>query len=189
MKGVSLLATALLAGCNAYASRPPVNAVKDAPIAHFARVRDGLYRGGHPSAAGLDYLKAHGVRTIVDLEVADLVEASPGAIHDEERGAKVRGIRWVHAPMSAFEPALSGRFDAQVDRLMTVLADPHAGPVYVHCLHGQDRTGLVIGLERVIVEGWTPGRAHAEMVRDGFHTAFAGLDGYFERKTHSEADR
>ena len=57
---------------------------------------------------------------------------------------------------------------------------------YVHCAHGQDRTGLVIGLERVIDEGWTPKAAHDEMLKLGFHPLFEGLNHYFEEKTGFE---
>jgi protein tyrosine/serine phosphatase len=57
-------------------------------------------------------------------------------------------------------------------------------PIFVHCAHGQDRTGLVIGLERVLIEQQAPQAAHDEMVKIGFHTMFIGLESYFERKTN-----
>ena len=89
--------------------------------------------------------------------------------------------------MSAFEPAQSDRFDQQMDEILKVLksASP-TDPVYVHCKHGQDRTGLVIGLDRVINEGWQAQLAHDEMVKIGFHTSFLGLQEYFENKAHWE---
>jgi protein tyrosine/serine phosphatase len=87
--------------------------------------------------------------------------------------------------MSAFEPAVSHAFDRHIDEILAILktATPDDG-IYVHCKHGQDRTGLVMGLERVIDVGWQPKDAHDEMVRIGFHTAFLGLQEYFENKTH-----
>jgi protein tyrosine/serine phosphatase len=154
------------------------------PITNFHEVRPGLYRGAHPDDAGLDYLKSIGVKTIVDLEVADLVEAMPWDITGEEKAAKARGIVWLHEPMSAFELGLSDRFDNEIESILAVLKDKAQGPVYVHCKHGQDRTGLVIGLERVLIEGWNPADAHDEMVKIGFHTGFLGLEDYFERKTN-----
>lgn len=155
-----------------------------APIANFVKVRDGLYRGGHPDGAGLDYLKKLGVKRIVDLEVGDFIEAFPWDISSELSDAKARGLTELRYPMSAFEPAVSDRFDEQMDEITALLktATPEDG-IYVHCKHGQDRTGLVIGLERVFDEGWKPQDAHDEMVRLGFHTFFLGLNDYFEDKT------
>ncbi len=153
------------------------------PIANFAQVNGRIYRGGHPDARGLDYLKSIGVRTIIDLEVSDFIEAYPWDIDAEVEGAASRGLALVREPMSAFEPALSSRFDARIDSIIARLGDASQGPFYVHCLHGQDRTGLVIGLERVLIENWEAKRAHDEMVTRGFHTAFIGLDEYFDRKT------
>ena len=154
-----------------------------APIPNFEKVRDGLYRGGHPDAEGLDYLKTIGVKTIIDLEVGDFIEAYPWSITEEMDGAADRGISLLRQPMSAFEPAVFGVLDGKIDAIMAMLSDPSQGPFYVHCLHGQDRTGLVIGLERVLIENWAPQDAHDEMVRLGFHTFFIGLDGYFTRKS------
>jgi protein tyrosine/serine phosphatase len=160
--------------------------VAKAPIANFVKVRTGLYRGGHPDANGLDYLKKLGVKTIVDLEVEDFIEAFPWDISEEVNGAQARRIALLRFPMSAFEPALSSRFDDQMDAIEKVLVDPSRAPVYVHCKHGQDRTGLVIGIERVEHEKWTPKAAHDEMVKLGFHTFFLGLEHYFEEKTGYE---
>ena len=154
-----------------------------APMANFKKVRSGLYRGGHPDAAGIAYLKKIGVKTIVDLEIGDFIEATPWSISDELDAASAAGITVLRYPMSAFEPALSRRFDDAMSSILAVLADKSRAPIYVHCKHGQDRTGLVVGLERVELEGWTPAKAHAEMVTIGFHTAFVGLEEYFENRT------
>lgn len=158
-------------------------ATSEVPIANFRQVSETLYRGGHPDAAGMQYLASIGVRTIVDLEVADFIEATPSVIRSELADAAAAGIDVVRAPMSAFEPALSTRFDRQMDEVLATLADPDRGPIYVHCRHGQDRTGLVIGLERVKNEGWAPADAYAEMLEIGFHPGFLGLNHYFETKT------
>lgn len=45
----------------------------------------------------------------------------------------------------------------------------------VHCTHGQDRTGLIVGMYRVLHEGWTKERAYAEMRAHHFHPALLGV--------------
>jgi tyrosine-protein phosphatase SIW14 len=161
---------------------PPGAATVDAkaPIANFAHVRDGLFRGGHPDHDGLEYLQRLGVKTILDLEIGDLIEATPAEIHEEEETAKEMGFHFVRLPLSAFQPFVS---DDEMNRVLRILGDADQAPVYVHCKHGQDRTGLVVGLERVFNEGWEPGKAYAEMRALGFHPAFFGLNHYFKWKT------
>ncbi|MDB4943566.1 MAG: Protein tyrosine/serine phosphatase [Labilithrix sp.] len=180
-----------LAACAGDDGATAPDAVDEAPVtsaarpANFAQVKPGLYRGGRPDAASLDYLKSIGVKRIVNLEVGDFIEAAPWTITKELDLASARGLVEVRYPMSAFEPALSSRFDDNMDQLLALLATATpTDAIYVHCKHGQDRTGLVIGLERVEGETWSPAKAHQEMVDDGFHTAFLGLEEYFERRTH-----
>lgn len=185
---VSLLAVACSGAApdEEAADQTEADLVAAAPIANFHKVRPGLYRGGHPDGKGLDYLKKLGVKTIVDLEVGDFVEAFPWDIAGEVDGAKSRHLTLVREPMSAFEPAVSDDFDAKMNAIQKLLADPTKAPVYVHCKHGQDRTGLVIGLERVEHEHWAPKDAYAEMLKLGFHPLFEGLNHYFEEKTGFE---
>ena len=186
---LALLALASLAGCTLEAPTDDTTAAQAAdvtasPLPNFSKVRPGLYRGGRPDAAGLDTLKSLGVERIVDLEVADFIEATPWSISAELDAADARGMTELRYPMSAFEPAVSSTFDHAMMDLQAVLATATPEhPIYVHCRHGQDRTGLVIGLERVEHEGWTPADAHDEMLRLGFHPYFLGLDAYFERRT------
>jgi len=160
----------------------PGSVAPDQP-ANFYLVSTGIYRGGHPDSGGLQYLKNLGITTIVDLEIGDLVESTPAKIDAEIAGATAIGMNDIREPMSAFELALSSSFNDKINQILSILADPTQKPVYVHCLHGQDRTGLVIGLERVINEGWTPAAAWSEMLERGFHPGFLGLSTYFFRRT------
>ncbi len=173
--------------CTCASPQPPVSlasgAVAPRPPPNFLLVHEGLYRGGHPDEAAFAHLAALGVKTIVDLEIDDGIEATGGEIDAELAAAKARGMRVVRAPISAFEPALSDRFDRLVQEALFTMRDPAAQPVYVHCKHGQDRTGLVIGLHRVQHQAWLPKDAWAEMLSIGFHPQFLGLKHYFHRKT------
>ncbi len=154
---------------------------------NFREVRPGLYRGGHPDTAGMDYLKGLGVSRVLNLEVEDFIEASPADIAQELDDATARGMAEHRYPMSAFEPAASARFDEQMNEILALLATASPeDPIYVHCKHGRDRTGLVVALERVFDEQWSPADAHDEMIAIGFRMYLAGLNHYFEEKTGYE---
>ncbi len=58
------------------------------------------------------------------------------------------------------------------------------GGVLVHCTHGWDRTGLVVGEHRVLDDHWTPSDAYKEMLRLGFHESLIGLKGAWEDFVH-----
>jgi protein tyrosine/serine phosphatase len=189
----ALLAAAVLAatGCaaadsssGAATSADSEDVVEAKAPSNFLQVREGLYRGGHPDDSGIAYLKKLGVKRIVNLEVGDFIEAFPWDIDHELDAAAKAGLDEHRYPMSAFEAAASDRFDQQMNEIQQLLATATADdPVYVHCKHGQDRTGLVLGIERVEFEKWEPQKAHDEMVQIGFHTGFAGLEEYFEHRT------
>jgi protein tyrosine/serine phosphatase len=46
--------------------------------------------------------------------------------------------------------------------------NPSDGAVFVHCAHGADRTGLMIGLWRVQHDGWSYLAAAQEALHYGF---------------------
>lgn len=70
------------------------------------------------------------------------------------------------------------------DQTMLDLAESvleQGGTVLVHCTHGQDRTGLVVGIYRVLAEGFSKDAAYAEMLEHNFHPELHGLHEYWER--------
>jgi tyrosine-protein phosphatase SIW14 len=138
-----------------------------APVAgmphNFGVVEDGkIYRGGQPSASGLEALQRLGVRTIVKVSAKDI---------DMERTATHRlGMRLVEVPLHARTVGTS-RACADVDRAYAAISDPGNWPVYVHCDHGRDRTGFMVGLYRERAEGWKFERVSDELTKYGHGTA------------------
>jgi len=148
----------------------------DAPLGNFHVVAPGIYRGARPDAAGLRRLAALGVKTIIDLDNdVDVVDG-------EARAAAGLGMKVEREPMSwLFAPE-----DAQMQRILALLANSRQRPLFVHCQYGEDRTGLVIGLYRVFRQGWKPTTAYQEMLRRGFHPTLVALDHYYKEKTGME---
>jgi tyrosine-protein phosphatase SIW14 len=136
----------------------------------FYNVSEGIYRGGRPTEDGLAQLAQMGIKTIIDLENVDKIVAA------EKIAAASLQMNVLSFPMSGFFAPV----ESQVDQILVELTKPENRPVYVHCQHGHDRTGLIIGLYRVNFEGWAPKVAYQEMWDRGFHPKLLfPLDNYF----------
>lgn len=148
----------------------------DVPIDKFSEVSPEIYRGARPDAAGLLALVRLGVKVDLDLE------NDSKAVTQETSVAASMGIKVISKPMSGFwSPD-----DKEVAEIEAILDDSENYPIFVHCEHGEDRTGLIIGLYRVFHQGWKPATAYAEMKEDGFHSELFFLNHYFEKKTGFE---
>ena len=56
---------------------------------------------------------------------------------------------------------------ADLLRAVKIIEDQDARPIYVHCLHGRDRTGFVIAAYNIIHYGWTVDKAYQDAVDNG----------------------
>jgi len=121
-------------------------------IDNFGRVNDNYYRGAQP--VGRDYtdLAAIGVKTLVNLTNDD---ADPA----ERAMAERAGMRYFQIPMTTHQSPT----DAQLAQFMSIVNDPANQPVYVHCVGGRHRTGVMTAAYRMSEDGWTADRAFKEM--------------------------
>lgn len=143
---------------------------KRVDIPNFRPVGNGVYRGGQPTAAGWGYLRSIGVTNVVKLN-----EDSEGSDGYAER----LGMTVNRFPISIIQQTIG---EPCLCEVLTAVGCIKPG-TYVHCSHGQDRTGLVIALYRVRC-GWSRKDAEKEMLDDGFHTWLRGL--YWGREDSSE---
>jgi len=120
-----------------------------------------LYRGGQPKNEGaLVQLKKLGVTTVVDLR-----GESREKMEWEQKQAEALGLRFVHIPVSGWSPPS----DEQVAQFLSLFRDDRAQKMYVHCLFGDDRTGVFVATYRMAVEKWSPEQAMKEMYFFGFN--------------------
>ncbi|MGZ6143042.1 MAG: fused DSP-PTPase phosphatase/NAD kinase-like protein [Myxococcales bacterium] len=171
-------AVLVLSACGGTADVPDQGDVYSADVTTppIELVSPGIWRGPRPTQATLGQLKALGVHTILDLEDSD------DAIRTEKGWVGKLGMTFVSEPMSGFWTPK----DAEVNQIEQIMADPSKRPIFVHCQHGQDRTGLIVGLYRVFSEHQTPAKAYQEMLAKGFHKALFLLNHYYETKTGYE---
>ena len=157
----ALLVAALLAlgGC---ASAPRHG---DAHLPNMQRVNESLYRGGHPTREGFARLHEMGIRTVVNVRGGDIDQNAMGDL----------SFDYHQRPMSPWSPR-----DEDVIWFLRLATDQTLAPMFLHCQHGADRSGYLVAMYRVVIEGWDRQRAIAEMTADGmgFHDIYWGLIDY-----------
>ena len=70
----------------------------------------------------------------------------------------------------------------EVVRFLDIVTDPARVPVFVHCAHGADRTGMMSAIYRIAVQGWSKRHAIREMTEGGYgyHTMWQNLIDYVQ---------
>lgn len=138
-----------------------VAAAQDAPqyeeLPNFHQVNADLYRGAQPLPEGFRRLAALGVRTVINLRAAD------ARARAEEQEARAAGLQYFNVAL----PSYARPTDAQIERALALIDAPENRPVFVHCKHGEDRTGTLVAAYRISREGWTRARAEEEAERHG----------------------
>jgi tyrosine-protein phosphatase SIW14 len=130
-------------------------------IDNFGRVNDNYYRGAQPKGRDYADLAALGVKTLLDL-TSDDSDAS-------ERGSAERaGMKYFQIPMTTHEPPTA----AKLAEFMSIVNDPARQPVYVHCVGGRHRTGVMTAAYRMTEDGWTADQAFKEMKLYNFGADF-----------------
>ncbi|MCU0723908.1 MAG: tyrosine-protein phosphatase, partial [Planctomycetes bacterium] len=144
-------------------------------LPNLHKASDALYRGAQPESEGFKELRAMGVKTVVNLRSS----------HTDDDEIGDLPLKKVLIRCKAWDPG-----DDQTAEFLKIVSDPANHPVFVHCQHGADRTGLMCALYRMAVQGWTREDAIEEMTKGGFgyHTVWDDLIDYL-RKLDVEALR
>ena len=132
---------------------------------NFARVAPGLYRGAQPERRGWRSLQALGIRTVLNLR----------SWHRERLRVRRLGMTPVELPLQADVRGARAPSPEQIQRFLALALGAEHQPVFVHCAHGKDRTGVLIAVYRMEVEGWSNSAALAELHAFGFHTLYRSL--------------
>lgn len=102
---------------------------------HF-KVSDSLWRGSWPVDADLEYLKAQGVKTAINL----------CAERKQDSDITKYGLISVDLPVVDNEPPTLIQASQFLDFVQ------HQGPVYVHCEQGKGRTGCMVAAYRILAQ-------------------------------------
>lgn len=152
---VAFIGTCVLTDKLFAASRPERWAapVEVKGIGNFYKVSDDLFRGKQPDDEGIAKLKEMGVKTVINLRT-------------EETDAKIlegSQITYERIPMRAKNPK-----EQDIIKFLQIATDKDKAPVFVHCMRGADRTGLMCAVYRIAVQGWSKEDAIEEMTKGGY---------------------
>jgi hypothetical protein len=144
-----------------------------------------VFRGGAPTQPGVECLRSMGVSTIIDVRSDG--EVSP---QKEPSWAKGAGIQYLRFPMATDSSVPSASCKKRglnatqcnaesVDGAIHFLGQAESGnpgeKIYIHCARGEDRSGLVVGAYRFLVQKASKTAARNEMAKFGF-TPYAVLN-------------
>jgi len=138
-------------------------------IVNFDRVNADLYRGGQPNAAAIQWLRGIGVKSIINLRMADDCWSEEAAV------AAQNGIVYTNMPLRGFTAPTMQEMGAIAAALRTL-----PKPIFLHCQHGCDRTGTVIACYHIAVDSWDSARALAEAKFYGMSTFEVGMKHFVE---------
>jgi protein tyrosine/serine phosphatase len=166
-----------------------------APIDNFQVVeivsQNGLYRGGQPiendKRDDWKYLKSIGVKTVIKLNRY----SSYGNEDNELSSAKRHGINVKEILMQPEDFPHNWNLwatptDEQIEAAVSMLEDKKNWPIYIHCSHGKDRTGLIVAIYRVRNDKYCKSKAANEMDFYGANPFLFGLKRILYRKDINE---
>lgn len=134
-----------------------------------------IYRCAQPSKRFLRRLiDEHGIKTIA------VLKSSISAFEVEM--ASSEKVRIVHLKMSRHnEPS-----EETVVRFLEIVKESPNRPVLIHCEAGADRTGLMIAIKRVEIDGWPLKEAKKEMLYYRHIPIFAPMPQRFLEKRYNK---
>jgi len=134
-------------------------------LPNLFRVSTNLYRCAQPTADGLKAAEKLGIKTVICLR----------GFHSDKDEVESTKLRTERIRFNTWHPE-----DEDVVRFLKLVSNTNNGPFLIHCLHGADRTGTMIAIHRIAIEGWTKQEAIKEMTDGGFgyHTVWRNLIKY-----------
>jgi protein tyrosine/serine phosphatase len=133
-------------------------------IKNFGSINENFYRGAQPKGQDYQDLAAIGIKTIINLRI--------DAREDEQSLVEAAGMKYIFIGMKDDRrPA-----DEQVQEFLKIANDPANQPIYVHCIGGRHRTGLMAAIYRIEKDGWDYRQAFAEMKKFDFNYGFGHGD-------------
>ncbi|MBI4651347.1 dual specificity protein phosphatase family protein [Candidatus Desantisbacteria bacterium] len=134
-------------------------------LTNFAQVSKCLYRGAQPDKKGFEELSKMGIKTIINLR----------ANHSDIKMLKGLNLKYINIPINTWDLT-----DEHAVKFLKIINNSDYQPVFVHCQHGSDRTGSMVAIYRMFIEGWTHEEALKELPDFGYHKIWKNLVKYLK---------
>jgi tyrosine-protein phosphatase SIW14 len=131
---------------------------------NFYRVTDSIYRSEQPDGKAIPYFDSIGIKSILNLR-----EYHSDSIRLHKKNLHYYSVKIV-----------AGNFtDKQIIQSLKIIKDAPK-PILIHCMHGSDRTGVVVAMYRIIFQNWTKARAIDELEHGnyGFHSRYKNIPAF-----------
>lgn len=132
---------------------------------NLQKIGTDIWRGAQPYKRGFQRLMQSGVKTVVNLREEQY------SIDDEKKLVEELGMHYVSIPLRPFDVPE----DHKIEQFLELMANAERHTVFVHCLHGMDRTGMMCAIYRMKAHDWTFEDTYEEMIKMGFHEPFTNL--------------
>jgi tyrosine-protein phosphatase SIW14 len=138
-------------------------------VPNLWRVSDTLYRSAQPNKEGFRGLWNLDIREIINLRM----------LHNDldVLNGPYPQVYLFRIPMACWHPEIE-----DIVRFLKIIKRNDPPLTLVHCKHGSDRTGAMVALYRIIIEGWTKEDALTEMQLSqfGYHWIWENLIDWIE---------
>jgi protein tyrosine phosphatase (PTP) superfamily phosphohydrolase (DUF442 family) len=138
--------------------------VEENDVKNFGKVNDHVYRGGQPDDDEYRGLAALGIKTVIDLR--------EDAEKYARRSSEEAGMRYINIKLNAKRRPTA----EESNRFLELVNDQRNWPVFVHCAGGRHRTGVLIAVYRMEMDGWDSDRAYREMKDFKFYSSWGHGD-------------
>jgi protein tyrosine/serine phosphatase len=145
----------------------PLNWASRVEICHlknFYKLNDSIYRSEQPDEVDFVCLGRFGIKSVLNLRSHHL----DSCLLD---GTTIKPF--------TVKMVANNFTDNEIIQSLRILRNGPK-PIVVHCLHGSDRTGVVIAMYRIIFENWTREQALDELQNGGygFHKQYTNINRY-----------
>ncbi|HMV48460.1 MAG TPA: dual specificity protein phosphatase family protein [Blastocatellia bacterium] len=137
---------------------------EEVEVKNFGSVNDHLFRGGQPEEEEYEQLAANGIKTIIDLR--------DDAKSKARKLAERAGMKYINLRLDDKVPPTM----QESNLFLSLVNDRTNWPIFVHCAGGRHRTGVLIAVYRMEIDGWNAGQAYEEMKDFKFYSRFGHGD-------------
>ena len=125
-----------------------------------------FYRSAQPDATAMKAYEGMGIRTVINLR----------GMHSDDDEAKGTSLILRRIAINTWDIT-----DEHVVGVLALLRTEQK-PVLLHCMHGADRTGLMVAMYRIVEQGWTKEAALDELKNGGYgyHSMWTNIPDYIE---------